>query len=362
MKRKKVLVAMSGGVDSSLAAAILKQKGYEVIGATMKLWPKEQCDQEYNPKACCSLKGIEDARQIAWKLDIPHYVFNFHREFKQEVIDYFCNEYANGFTPNPCIVCNQKLKFGLFLKKARELDCGYMATGHYAKMGYDRLKARYFVREGKDKERDQSYFLAFLSQDAIARTIFPLENMTKVESRRLAQDLKLSVYNKRSSQEVCFIQGHYSDYIAKWVGNSFKEGDILNNKGEKVGRHRGIHFYTIGQRKGLGIPHKERLYVIKINKQKNVIIVGTKKEVTKKTFIVKNPHWSLPEDINKPLLVMCKMRYGHKKTDAFVEKLSDGKLKVSFCEPQVAPTPGQAAVFYRNDKVLGGGWIETVVE
>jgi len=361
-RKKRVMVAMSGGVDSSLAAAILKQKGYEAIGATMKLWPKEECTQDYDARSCCSLRGIEDASHLALKMDIPHYVFDFYKEFKNEVIDYFCREYAMGLTPNPCIICNQKIKFGLFLKKADELSCEYMATGHYAKVGRNKLDGRYFIREGKDKEKDQSYFLSFLTQEALSRAVFPLENMTKIESRRLAKDLGLKVYDKKSSQEVCFVQGHYTDYVKRQYKDEFKEGDILNSKGEKIGQHKGIHFYTIGQRKGLGVHYKEPLYVIKIDKNENTITVGTKKEVMKRVFVIRNPHWNLIKDIDKPIRAMCKIRYSHKKADAVIDKISDRRLKVSFCEPQMAPTPGQAAVFYKDDKVLGGGWIDAVLE
>lgn len=360
MRQKKILVAMSGGVDSSLAAAILKEKGHDIIGATMKLWPKEECLRDDNGKACCSLKGIEDARRIAERLNIPHYVFDLHKEFKDEVIDYFCGEYTRGFTPNPCIVCNQKIKFSLLLEKANKLGYEYIATGHYAKVGYDRRRRRYFIMEGKDKEKDQSYFLSFLSQDTLAKTLFPLENMTKNESRNLARALKLRVHDKRSSQEVCFVRGRYSDYVARHSKIDFKEGDILNAKAEKVGRHRGIHSYTIGQRRGLGIPYKERLYVINIDNRKNVVIVGTKKEAEKRVFVAKDPFWGLIEGFDKPIRAMCRIRYAHRKAEAVVERARDNKLRVTFDEPQMAPTPGQAAVFYRDDKILGGAWIESV--
>ena len=361
MKRKKVLVAMSGGVDSSLAAAILKQKGFRAIGATMKLWPKEECGADHGLKACCSLEGIEDARRVAARLNIPHYVFDFHREFKRDVINYFCGGYAKGHTPNPCIICNQKIKFNLLLKKAKGLGCEYVATGHYAKVGYDRSQRRYFIREGRDRKKDQSYFLSFLSQESLAVALFPLENMTKPESRRLAKDLKLRVHDKISSQEVCFVRGHYADYVKRKSTAKFKEGDILNSKGKKIGRHKGIHFYTIGQRKGLGIAHKEPLYVNNIDKKNNTITAGTKKEIMKKAFIARDPFWGLIPGIKKPLRVMCRIRYAHRKAEATVEKITDRKVKVSFDEPQAAPTPGRAAVFYENGNVLGGCWIDSVL-
>ncbi len=361
-KKKSYLVAMSGGIDSSLAACLLKQKGFTVLGATMKLWPSEQCSEGHRPRTCCSLTAIEDARRVAAQLNIPHYVFDFHKEFKEDVIDYFCRQYIKGFTPNPCIVCNQKIKFDLLLKKAKMLGCEYIATGHYAKVGYNRLTERYFIKEGKDKKKDQSYFLSFVSQKSLAKTIFPLENMTKSKSRRLARNLKLEVHNKKSSQEVCFIPSHYSDYIGKWNNADFKEGDIMNSKGKVIGRHKGIHLYTLGQRKGMGIAHKEPLYVVSIDKKKNSITVGRKSDLMKKIIAVKDPCWGPIKDISRPLRVMVKIRYGHNKSNAVVEKISAKELKLSFSEPQEAPTPGQAAVFYKNDTVLGGGWIEEVLE
>jgi len=359
-RKKRVLAAMSGGIDSSLAACLLKKRGFDVIGATMKLWPKEHCDKHYRERACCSLEGIEDARRVAAKFGIPHYVFDFHEEFKKGVIDYFCSEYAKGFTPNPCIVCNQKIKFDLLLKKAKGLGCEYIATGHYAKVSRKKPAGRYFIKEGKDKKKDQSYFLSFIAQEGLARAIFPLANMTKSESRHLAHRLKLKVHDKKSSQEICFIPGHYSEYIRSRDSAPFKEGDILNREGKRIGRHKGIHFYTIGQRKGLGIAYKEPLYVISIDRKQNTITVGTKNDVMKKVITVKDPCWGPVEDISGPLRVAARIRYGHRKARATVEKIGKKRLRVSFHEPQEAPTPGQAAVFYKNGAVLGGAWIESV--
>ena len=356
------MVAMSGGLDSSLAAAVLKKQGYDVIGATMKLWPEEECGKDDRAKACCSLSGIEDARAIAAKLAIPYYVFDFSKEFKNNVIDYFCREYNRGATPNPCILCNQKLKFDLLLRKTRELDCDFIATGHYAKVGRNRITKRYYIKEGQDKSKDQSYFLAFVSQDALARTLFPLGDITKEKARIMAKKMGLKVHNKASSQEICFISEHYVDYLRKKGAALGGAGDVLNTKGEKIGSHKGIHSYTIGQRKGLGIAYKEPLYVISIDKENNTITAGTKKDVRKKIFIAKEPHWVGVGGLQKPVDLLVKIRYGHKKAKARVEKVSDDELKITFQKSQEAITPGQAAVFYKNDIVWGGAWISKVLE
>ncbi len=353
---------MSGGLDSSLAAAILKKQGYDVIGATMKLRPEEECGKDERDRLRCSLSGIADARAVAAKLDIPHYVFDFSKEFKSDVIDYFCREYNRGATPNPCIVCNQKLKFDLFLRKAAELGCDHIATGHYAKSGYDRSAMRYYIKEGMDKVKDQSYFLAFISQDALSKTIFPLGGITKEKARIAAKKIGLRVHDKASSQEICFIGEHYADYLKENGAIESGEGDIVDAKGKKMGRHKGIYFYTIGQRKGMGIAYKEPLYVVSIDRTRNLITAGTKKDVLKRVFIAENPNWVAVKDLNGSSGMLVKIRYGHKKAAATVEKLNNGEIRVSFKKPQEAITPGQAAVFYKKDTVLGGAWISRVLE
>ena len=360
-KKNRILVAMSGGIDSSLAAAILKDKGHAVIGATMKLWPKEDCGLNENAKACCSLSGIEDARHVAARIGIPHYVFNFDKEFRREVIDHFCSEYSRGYTPNPCITCNQKIKFRLLLNKAKALDCEYIATGHYAKVGYSGSQRRYFIGEGRDKTKDQSYFLSFISQADLSRTMFPLENMTKGEARKLASEMRLRVHDKKSSQEVCFVRGHYSEYIKSHGGSDIRGGDIINSSGRKIGHHKGIHNYTIGQRKGLGIAHSEPLYVINIDPAKNTITAGVRQKAFKRAIIAKDPVWGLLKKITKPVRVMCKIRYAHKSAEAVIRNSEKNRIRIDFKEPQIAPTPGQAAVFYKNGRVLGGAWIEKVI-
>jgi tRNA-specific 2-thiouridylase len=362
VNKKRVMAAMSGGLDSSLTAAILKKNGYYVVGATMKLWSEEECGKSENPKQCCSLSGIEDARAVAAKIGIPYYVIDFSKEFKAAVIDYFCKEYNRGATPNPCILCNQLLKFDVLLKKALELGCDYIATGHYAKIDYSRPNKRYYVKEGKDKQKDQSYFLAFLSQKALSRTIFPLGDITKERARILAKKMGLKVYNKVSSQEICFVDRHYADYLRKKGAIENGEGDILNTAGEKIGRHKGIFSYTIGQRKGLGIAYKEPLYVVGIDKAKNAVIAGTKEEVKKRTFIAKELHWMGRSGLSNCGRFLVKIRYGHKKAPAIVEILNNGELKITFEKPQEAITPGQAAVLYKEDAVMAGAWISKVLE
>lgn len=349
---------MSGGVDSSTAAALLKEEGYGVIGICMQLWPKEECGPKRD-KVCCSLEGIRDARYVAQKLGIPFYVVDFHKEFKKFVIDYFIQQYLKGFTPNPCILCNEKIKFGILLNKAKELGADLVATGHYAVSYYDEKIKRFILKESVDKNKDQSYVLFSLSQKQLEYARFPIGEFTKDRIRKTAKDLDLEfVYAKKDSQEICFVEDDYNKYLVKKVKVKVSPGPILDKNGNVIGQHKGTPFYTIGQRRGLGIAYKEPLYVIKIDVVKNEIIVGTKKDVFKKELIADNLNW-IPFDVpSKTFRAKAKIRYKHKKADATISVLNKDEVKVVFDEPQEAPTPGQAVVFYDGDAVMGGGWIK----
>jgi len=348
---------MSGGVDSSLAAALLKKEGCDVIGITFRMWPKEECGSSAD-RACCSLEAVTRARAVAGDLGIPYYVMDFSKDFKREVIDYFCAEYLKGLTPNPCVVCNEKIKFGKLLVKARELGASYIATGHYAKTGFDKASGRFLLKEGRDKSKDQSYFLFNLSQQQLKEAMFPLGDLTKERTRSLAKKLKIKTHNTASSQDICFIQDlDYAEYIRKKTGVEIKKGDITDKDGNVIGRHNGIPFYTIGQRRGLGIAYKEPLYVTAIDIGKNRIIAGTKKDVMKKSLIADRVNWIAVRGIEKPLRIMARIRYNHKKAAAIVTRIDENAIRVDFDEPQAAPTPGQAVVFYDKDVVVGGGWI-----
>ena len=357
-KPGKVVAAMSGGVDSSLAAALLKKEGYQVIGSTFRMWPKEECGSSFG-RACCNLEAVTRARAVAADLGIPYYVVDFSEEFKRSVIDYFCEEYLRGRTPNPCVVCNEKIKFGKLLEKARSLGASSVATGHYANSSYDKKSGRYLLKEGKDKTKDQSYFLFGLSQDQLKRAVFPLGNLTKTKVRALAKMMKLKTFDTVSSQDICFVQDmDYADYIKNKTGIEIRPGDIVDRLGKVLGRHKGIPFYTIGQRRGLGIAHKEPLYVTGIDIGSNRVIVGEKEDVMKKGLVAERMNWIAVEDIGKPIRVMAKIRYNSKKAKATMTRIGKDSVKVDFDEPQAAPTPGQAVVFYDKDIVIGGGWIK----
>jgi len=352
---------LSGGVDSSCAAAILKESGYDVIGVTFKMWPKEECG-ELSGKACCSLESIVRARSVAESLKIPYYVLDLSREFREEVIAYFVREYQRGATPNPCVVCNEKIKFGYLLDRAKRLGADRIATGHYAKVERDPKSKRFILKEAKDRRYDQSYFLFRLKQDQLSHCIFPLENMTKAQSRRKALKLKLITGNAKSSQDICFAQEDgYEAYLLKKMLIRSEPGDIVDTGGRKLGVHKGIPFYTVGQRRGLGIAYREPLYVLKIDAGNNRIIVGTKEDTMKRSIIVGEVNWISVEGIGRAMDVEAKIRYAHAKAPAVITKISERKVRLDFNSRQEAPTPGQAAVFYRQKTVVGGGWIKEVI-
>lgn len=355
MFENSVLVAMSGGVDSSVTALLLKRGGYHVVGITMKLWEYEKED-ECRYARCCSPADIRDARRVADKLGINFYVINLIEEFKKEVVENFVNEYSLGRTPNPCVLCNSRMKFHYLLKKADELGIYYLATGHYAKVR--KVQDNFYYEKAQDRRKDQTYFLFNTSPDVMHRLLMPLGDFYKQEIRRIAKDYGLNVADKPDSQEICFIpDGNYSRFLIKY-GLVGRTGPILDLKGNLLGYHNGYFNYTIGQREGLGISTGKRLYVTKIDPYNNAVYVGNEEETLSQDFYVKDLNWFIPVKNNDVLDCTVKIRYRNPETECRCEILEDGRVKVTLKNPQRAITPGQAAVFYQGDILIGGGWIE----
>jgi tRNA-specific 2-thiouridylase len=353
--KERVVVGLSGGVDSSAAAALLLEQGYEVIGITLKLWPQD-CVNRAEDK-CCGPQAVMDARAVAHKLNIPYYLVDESADFQKQVIAYFAQEYRAGRTPNPCVMCNERLKFGTLIHRARQLGAGKIATGHFARVER-RPDGRHWLRRGRDLRKDQSYFLFSLKQEQLARALFPLGELTKHDTREIARDCALKTADKEESMEICFVPDKdYGRFLQQSGLVQPHQGDIVDTAGRVLGRHHGIEFYTIGQRKGLGLSSPRPLYVIELDAANNRVIVGDESLLERAEFTVERCNWIPFEEPPASLEVVAKIRYNHPGAAATVTPLPNGAARVRLHAPQRAITPGQACVFYQDDLVVGGGWI-----
>ncbi|HEX8072748.1 MAG TPA: tRNA 2-thiouridine(34) synthase MnmA [Pyrinomonadaceae bacterium] len=362
-------MAMSGGVDSSAAAALLQEQGHELVGFTMQLWNQRRglsvdADGEPLPSRCCSLDDVYDARRVAAELGFPFYVLNLEREFERDVVAPFVESYLDGETPIPCVACNSRLKFAALDRLALSLGCEKVATGHYARVEFDAATGRYRLLRGRDARKDQSYFLWELTQEQLSRSLFPLGDMAKADARAAARAAGLAVAEKAESQEICFVpDGDYAGFIDRYLAAEGRTaaapppGEIVNTRGERVGEHAGVHRYTVGQRRGLGVTNERPLYVVQIDARRNRVVVGADEELLRREFTAAGVNWIAFDEPRAPVRAEVRVRYRHEAAPATVEPLTDARARVIFDEPQRAITPGQATVFYRGDEVLGGGWI-----
>jgi tRNA-specific 2-thiouridylase len=342
----KIAIAMSGGVDSSVAAALLKQAGHEVIGVTMKLTNTPN-----------SRKAIADTRKVAKKLGIPHHVIDLQNTFRRTIIADFCKEYASGLTPNPCVRCNRHIKFGILWEKTKKLGADFLATGHYARIEKTN-RGRYILKKGKDKAKDQSYFLCQLTQEQLKRTLFPVGNLTKDKVRKIAQQMELPVTTRPESQEICFVTDNdHGRFLKDNYPRKIKTGPIIDWKGNNLGEHQGIMFYTIGQRKGLGISTNKPLYVTAIDAPNNTVIVGPKEQTYSSELAADNLNWIADALPQKSIKVKARIRYRHPEAEAIIRMIDENNVYVKFAKPQMAITPGQTVAFYDGDTVIGGSRI-----
>ncbi len=361
-KNTRVVIAMSGGIDSSVAAYLLKQQGYDLIGITIKTYRYEDVGgNENNDTSCCSLDGINDARKVAHQLGFPHYVLDFSDVFFEKIISNFTNEYLEGRTPNPCVICNREIKWSELIKKSEQLGACFIATGHYAKTYFDEKKNRYVLFAGKDKTKDQSYALWNLTQHSLSKTLFPLFDLTKDEVRKIALENNLVTLQKKESFEICFItDNNYERFLKEQIPTleqSVQNGQIIfENK--VIGTHRGYPFYTIGQRKGIGTAVGEPIYVTEIDAKTNTIFVGRNENLLHKKLIAESPNIISYDDLKTAINIKAKIRYKDEGSDAVAFVDESGKLNVTFAEPKRAITSGQSVVLYNGDEVIGGGIIE----
>ena len=353
----RTLVAMSGGVDSSVAAALLVKQGYDCMGVTMKLFHNEEIDI---PKehTCCSLSDVEDAKSVAYLLGIPYHVFNFSDRFREEVIDRFVNAYCHAMTPNPCIDCNRYLKFDKLFLRAKELRCNYVATGHYARVEYDGATGRYLLKKALDQEKDQSYVLYCLNQEQLAHTQFPLGELQKSQVRKIAEEYAFVNARKKESQDICFVpDGDYARFIEQYTGKKYPEGSFIDRDGKVLGTHRGIIRYTVGQRKGLGLSMGKPMYVCSVNAADNTVTLGSEHDLYSTTVTANNINLIATDRLDTARL-KAKIRYRQEEQWATVTQTGPDKLEITFDTPQRAVTGGQAVVLYDGELVIGGGTIQ----
>jgi tRNA-uridine 2-sulfurtransferase len=365
----RVAIAMSGGVDSSVAAAILKEAGCDLVGFSMQLWDQRRNSSEADvvgPARCCSIEDLYDARAVAARLGIPYYVVDFQKEFERTVVRDFIENYRAGRTPSPCVLCNSHMKFDQLLRMAEEIRAARVATGHYARVAFDGNIDRYVLCQALDGNKDQSYFLFELNQSQLAKALFPLGELEKRQVREIARRYGLPVADKPESQEICFIpDGDYASFVERHSGEiagpvgtgPFSPGPIVDSAGRVMGTHSGIHHYTIGQRRGLGIAHASPLYVLELRPEENTVVVGERPQLEKRHCRVVRTNWISIPALVEPIRVHAKIRSRHREAPATIAPSEDGSVEVLFDSPQPAITPGQACVFYQAEKVVGGGWI-----